>query len=133
VLGLGRDYFLKNINMIDENSEKFIPQIRGFNEFMSDENLYNLCILYGEKARMWRQKFIGLLPEVYKRRLFEKKGFATNGVRLNFLIKIFRSASIFIENFPTLHSFSRSSNSLRSGSATSPLSLFLSLGKNYAG
>jgi hypothetical protein len=70
VLGLGRDYFLKNKNMIDENGEKI-------NEFMSDESLYNLCRLYGEKARIWRQKFIGLLPEVYKRRLFEKKGFAS--------------------------------------------------------
>ncbi|MFA5948368.1 MAG: hypothetical protein WC806_05395 [Candidatus Gracilibacteria bacterium] len=56
--------------MMDKNSEKF-------NEFMSDENLFKLCRLYGEKARMWRQKFIGLLPEVYKRRLFEKKGFSS--------------------------------------------------------
>src|SRR3989339_886260 len=56
--------------MIDENSEKFTPA-------MNDENLYKLCRLYGERARIWRQKFIGLLPEVYKRRLFEKKGFCS--------------------------------------------------------
>ncbi len=42
---------------------------------ISDENLFILCKEYGEKARMWRQKFIGLLPEVNRRRLYEKKGF----------------------------------------------------------
>ncbi|MBI2638824.1 hypothetical protein HYW83_04515 [Candidatus Peregrinibacteria bacterium] len=41
---------------------------------ISDEKLYELCKVYGERARFWRQKFAGLLPEVYKRRLFEKKG-----------------------------------------------------------
>jgi len=74
VLGLERDYFLIFIFMTNEN---FDSERMDFNKFMSDENLYNLCRLYGEKARMWRQKFIGLLPEVYKRRLFEKKGFSS--------------------------------------------------------
>lgn len=44
---------------------------------VTDENLFNLCRQYGERARFWRQKFIGLLPEVYKRKLFEKKGFGS--------------------------------------------------------
>jgi len=42
---------------------------------ISDENLYNLCKQYGEHARIWRQRFAGLLPEVFKRKLYEKKGF----------------------------------------------------------
>jgi len=42
---------------------------------MPDKNLYNLCKTYGERARIWRQRFAGLLPEVFKRKLYEKKGF----------------------------------------------------------
>lgn len=42
---------------------------------MTDERLYQLCKEYGARARLWRQKFIGLLPEVNRRRLYEKKGF----------------------------------------------------------
>ena len=42
---------------------------------MPDENLYNLCKQYGERARIWRQRFAGLLPEVFKRKLYERKGF----------------------------------------------------------
>lgn len=44
---------------------------------LSDERLYDLCREYGGKARFWRQKFTGLLPEVERRRLFEKKGFGS--------------------------------------------------------
>ncbi len=44
---------------------------------ITDENLYNLCKTYGERARLWRQKFIGLLPEVNHRCLYEKKGFSS--------------------------------------------------------
>ena len=42
---------------------------------ISDENLYNICKTYGGNARIWRQRFAGLLPEVFKRKLYEKKGF----------------------------------------------------------
>ena len=42
---------------------------------MPDKNLYNLCKTHGERARIWRQRFAGLLPEVFKRKLYEKKGF----------------------------------------------------------
>lgn len=42
---------------------------------LSDEKLLLLCHNYGERAKFWRQKFIGLLPEVYKRKLHEKKQF----------------------------------------------------------
>ena len=44
---------------------------------MPDENLYNLCKEYGERARIWRQRFAGLLPEVFKRKLYERKGFCS--------------------------------------------------------
>lgn len=44
---------------------------------ITDEKLYELCKKYGEQARLWRQKFAGLLPEVLRRRLYEKKGFTS--------------------------------------------------------
>lgn len=42
---------------------------------LSDKNLYQLCKNYGYESLKWRWKFIGLLPEVNKRKLYEKKGF----------------------------------------------------------
>ncbi len=44
---------------------------------ITDEKLYELCKRYGTSALLWRQKFIGLLPEVNRRRLYEKKGFSS--------------------------------------------------------
>ncbi len=40
----------------------------------SDEQLLRECVRCGEEARRWRSKFLGLLPEVYQRRLYEKHG-----------------------------------------------------------
>lgn len=42
---------------------------------ISDEKLLYLCEKYGAEARLWRQKFCGLLPEVNRRQLYTKKGF----------------------------------------------------------
>jgi hypothetical protein len=42
---------------------------------MSDEQIFQMCRKYGSSAIYWRQKFIGLLPEVNRRRLYEKRGF----------------------------------------------------------
>ncbi|QQR55411.1 hypothetical protein IPG41_02550 [Candidatus Peregrinibacteria bacterium] len=42
---------------------------------MTDQELYEKARLYGKNALLWRQKFMGLLPEIQKRRLYEKKGF----------------------------------------------------------
>ena len=39
---------------------------------ITDEKLYELCKRFGTQARLWRQKFAGLLPEVNRRRLYEK-------------------------------------------------------------
>ncbi|MBI5753601.1 hypothetical protein HZA40_00465, partial [Candidatus Peregrinibacteria bacterium] len=44
---------------------------------LTDQNLYQLCKNYGQQALHWRQKFIGLLPEVNRRKLYEKKGFGS--------------------------------------------------------
>lgn len=44
---------------------------------MSDKDLYKLCKHYGYMTLEARRKFIGLLPEVYKRKLFEKKRFGS--------------------------------------------------------
>jgi len=47
------------------------------NKNLTDKELYELCKTYGEKALHWRRKFTGLLPEVNRRRLYEKKGFVS--------------------------------------------------------
>lgn len=44
-------------------------------KLLSDDQLLKLCQRYGEQTRVWRQKFAGLLPEVNRRKLYEKKGF----------------------------------------------------------
>ncbi len=44
---------------------------------LSNEVLMTRCIHYGEEARTWRNKFLGLLPEVARRRLYETKGFGS--------------------------------------------------------
>jgi len=44
---------------------------------MNNNQLYKLCKKYGRNALEARRKFIGLLPEVFKRRLYEQKGFAS--------------------------------------------------------
>lgn len=44
---------------------------------LTNEKLYELCKKYGAQARLWRQRFIGLLPEVNRRRLYEEKGFSS--------------------------------------------------------
>ncbi len=42
---------------------------------LSDHELWSQIIRYGEAARMWRQKFLGLLPEVARRELWKTHGF----------------------------------------------------------
>lgn len=44
---------------------------------LSDADLYRLCRDYGERALLWRRKFIGLLPEVERRRLYSAHGFSS--------------------------------------------------------
>ena len=44
---------------------------------MTDKELFELCRQYGREARKWKNKFVALLPEVYKRRLYRKKGYGS--------------------------------------------------------
>lgn len=41
---------------------------------ISDEKILELALNYGKQALLSRQRFIGLLPEVNRRKLYEKKG-----------------------------------------------------------
>jgi len=45
-------------------------------ENLTDEKLYELCKMYGARALEWRRKFVGLLPEVERRKLYLRKGFS---------------------------------------------------------
>ncbi|MFA7277794.1 MAG: hypothetical protein WC101_02275 [Candidatus Gracilibacteria bacterium] len=40
----------------------------------SDAQLLSTAVRYGEEARNWRNKFLGLLPEIQRRKLYEKQG-----------------------------------------------------------
>jgi hypothetical protein len=44
---------------------------------MTDKELYKKARFYGKNTLLWRRKFMGLLPEVQKRRLYEKRGFGS--------------------------------------------------------
>jgi len=44
---------------------------------LDDQELYRKCKYYGASARMWMRKFVGLLPEVYNRSLYKRKGYAS--------------------------------------------------------
>ena len=44
---------------------------------MSDETIYQLCRKFGEQALYWRRRFTGLLPEVYRRRLYKRKNMSS--------------------------------------------------------
>lgn len=44
---------------------------------MTDSQLYQKCKEYGAKIRQNLRKFEGLLPEVYRRRLYRRRGFAS--------------------------------------------------------
>ncbi len=44
---------------------------------LSDEQLYLLCKRFGRKALLARRKFIGLLPEIFRRKIYLKKHFTS--------------------------------------------------------
>lgn len=44
-------------------------------EHVSDSELWSRAVQFGEAARKWRQKFLGLLPEVNRRELWRVHGF----------------------------------------------------------
>lgn len=46
-------------------------------EQWSDAQLLNAAVRYGEEARKWKDRFLGLLPEIERRRLYEQRGFSS--------------------------------------------------------
>lgn len=44
---------------------------------MNDQELFKKCVNYGRQALKARRKFLGLLPEVFRRKLYQKKGFGS--------------------------------------------------------
>lgn len=44
---------------------------------LTDSQLYKLAQEYGLKAKQWLRKFEGLLPEIYRRKLYKRRGFAS--------------------------------------------------------
>lgn len=44
---------------------------------LTDSELYQKCKEYGGNARAWMKKFAGLLPEVYRRKLYKRRGCAS--------------------------------------------------------
>ncbi len=47
------------------------------NTTLSDKDLYALCKEYGQKARLWKRRFAGLLPEVFARGLYKRRHFGS--------------------------------------------------------
>lgn len=78
---------------------------------ISDEKLLRLCERYGRRALLWRRKFIGLLPEVNRRHLYERRGcqsvfefaFKTAGLTERQVREVLNLEERFQE-MPTLHS-----------------------------
>jgi len=72
---------------------------------MNDKELYELCQQYGRETRKWKNKFVALLPEVYKRRLYKKYGYCSirefgakiGGVSYNVIDEALRLAEKFKE------------------------------------
>lgn len=46
-------------------------------EKLTDSELYKLAQEYGLRAKQWMRKFEGLLPEIYRRKLYKRRGFAS--------------------------------------------------------
>ena len=63
---LNMETFKKNVNISADCIEKY-----------SDKKLHAMCRKYGTETLLWRQAFIGLLPEVNRRRLYEKRGYGS--------------------------------------------------------
>lgn len=44
---------------------------------MNDKELFELCKRYGREAKLWKRRFVALLPEVYRRGLYRRKGYGS--------------------------------------------------------
>lgn len=72
-----RDFKAVDLNDKDKNALQSYQIIkRDFRAMdLSDQELFDRCQKYGMNAKAWLMKFAGLLPEVYRRGLYRKKGF----------------------------------------------------------
>lgn len=78
---------------------------------MTDKELFDLCQEYGKQARKWKNKFVSLLPEVYRRKLYRTHGFRSiyefaaklAGISKNVVDEAIRLDNKF-ENMPKLKS-----------------------------
>jgi len=97
--------------MANERSE-FCPQPVPSGNFKtwSDAQLLSTAVRYGEEARNWKNKFLGLLPEIQRRKLYEKQGcssifvfaFKVGGVSEEQVSRALNLDKKF-ENMPALH------------------------------
>lgn len=77
----------------------------------SDSELLSIALHYGEEARKWKWKFLGLLPEIHRRELYKKKGFTSlvyfakviGGVSEEQVARVLNLEKTF-QNTPVLHS-----------------------------
>jgi hypothetical protein len=54
-----------------------MENVMGNVRMMSDQDLMARCQEFGKKAREWKNRFVALLPEVSRRGLHRRRGFAT--------------------------------------------------------
>lgn len=54
-----------------------VPSLADNVKNWSDALLYSKCKTYGFNARVWLRKFAGLLPEVNRRQLYKRRGYAS--------------------------------------------------------
>lgn len=50
------------------------PRVTASFSSLSDHEILRLCAQYGTQAKLWKQRFLGLLPEVERRKLYFKEG-----------------------------------------------------------
>lgn len=74
-----RDFMAIDLTDKDKNALQTYQIIkRDFKAIdLTDNELYERCQKYGQNAKGWLMKFAGLLPEVYRRGLYRKKGFVS--------------------------------------------------------
>ncbi|MBT7702940.1 hypothetical protein HN748_01770, partial [Candidatus Peregrinibacteria bacterium] len=44
---------------------------------LSNRELHKLALNYGRNALEWRRKFIGILPDIFERRVYKQYGFGS--------------------------------------------------------
>lgn len=63
---------IQNFNSGTDSGEQSVAL-----QALTDSELYKRCQEYGLNAKIWMRKFAGLLPEVYRRRLYKRRGYVS--------------------------------------------------------